>query len=70
MKIRIGNTVEHSLFGGDVLIGVIEEIEICKQGEKSGRPVKQCDTSKHNNGVLTLNNGHWCYFYQIRKIID
>lgn len=70
MIIKIGNTIEHSLFGGQVLTGIIKVIEICRQGEKTGRRVDQCDVSKHNNGVLDLDNGHWCYFYQIIRVLD
>lgn len=69
MVIKVGSTIKHSLFGGEILQGTIEEIEICKVGEKEGRAVSKCDTGKHKNGVVILDNGHWCYFDQIIKVI-
>ncbi len=69
MKIKIGDTIRHSLFSGKVLTGKVEEIQICRQGEKyGGRLVKSCDVSKHH-GVVDLDNGHWCYFYQVQQIL-
>ncbi len=68
MKVKVGDKIRHSLFGGQVLTGIVEDIQICRQGEKYGRSVKQCDTNKHH-GVLILSNGHWCYFYQVQQII-
>lgn len=70
MTIKIGSTIKHSLFRGEILQGTIEEIEICKRDEKYGRPVESCDIKKHKNGVVTLDNGHWCYFNQIIKVIN
>lgn len=69
MKVKIGDKIRHSLFGGHVTIGTIEDIQICRQGEKSGRSVKSANVKKHH-GVIDLDNGHWCYFYQIKNIIN
>ena len=32
------------------------------------RPVSKCDTSKHKNGTIDLDCGHWCYFYQVKSV--
>lgn len=68
MIVKVGDTIKHSLFGGEVLTGKVEEIQICREGEKYGRSVKAADVSKHH-GVIDLDNGHWCYFYQVIKIL-
>lgn len=68
MKIKIGDKIKHSLFGGQKLIGIVEDIQICRQGEKEGRPVKSADVRKHH-GVIDLNNGHWCYFDQVIMVL-
>ena len=70
MKIRVGSIVKHSLFSGEVLQGKVEGIEICRVGEKEGRIVSRCETNKHKNGVIVLDNGHWCYFYQLKELIE
>ena len=68
MKIKLGDTVTACLFGGKLVTGKIETIEICPKDSKYGRSVTQCDTSKHSNGTLDLDCGNWCYFYQIKSI--
>lgn len=68
-KVKIGDKIRHSLFGGEVLTGIVEDIQICRRGEKSGRSVKSCDISKHH-GVIDLDNGHWCYFYQVKNVLN
>ena len=69
MKIKVGDKIRHSLFGGKVLTGIVEDIQICRRGEKIGRSVESCDVSKHH-GVIDLDNGHWCYFYQVINILN
>ena len=69
MKVKVGDRIRHTLFGGEVLTGTIEDIQICRQGEKEGRSVKTADIRKHH-GVVDLDNGHWCYFYQIKNVIQ
>lgn len=67
-KLKIGDTVTATLFGGTVITGQVEDIQICRQGEKDGRSVKQCDLDKHSNGVIDLSCNNWCYFYQVKRI--
>ena len=67
-KLKIGDTVTATLFGGPRVTGTVEDIQICRQGEKEGRSVQSCDLDKHSNGVIDLSCGHWCYFYQVKKI--
>lgn len=68
MKVKIGDKIRHSLFGGEVLTGIVEDIQICRQGEKEGRSVKSADVKKHH-GVIDLDNGHWTYFYQVKEVL-
>lgn len=44
----------------------ITGIEVCDEGEKNGDPVDKA--SLDDNLVVTLDNGHWAYGDQIRKI--
>ena len=67
-KLKIGDAVTASLFGGELVTGKVEDIQICRQGEKEGRSVQSCDLDKHSNGVIDLDCGHWCYFYQVKDI--
>lgn len=67
MKIKIGDKITHSLFGGEICTGIVENIQICRQGEKSGRSVKSADVSKHH-GVIDLQE-HWCYFDQVIEVL-
>lgn len=68
VTLKIGDTVTAVLFGGEIVTGQVEDIQICARGEKYGRSVSQCDMDKHSNGVLDLSCGHWCYFYQVKRI--
>lgn len=69
MKIKIGDTVTACLFGGQLVTGKIESIEICACDSKYGRAVTRCDTNKHSNETIDMDCGHWCYFYQINQLI-
>lgn len=68
MKIKLGDTVTACLFGDKLVTGKIEGIEICARDSKYGRAVTKCDTSKHSNGTIDMDCGHWCYFYQIKSV--
>ena len=68
MKVKIGDKIRHSLFGGEILTGIVEDIQICRQGEKEGRSVKSADVSKHH-GIIDLQE-HWCYFDQVKEVIN
>lgn len=67
-KLKLGDTVTAVLFGGEVVTGQVESIEICARDSKYGRSVSHCDLDKYSNGVLDLSCNHWCYFYQVKKI--
>ena len=67
-KIKIGDTITASLFGGQLVEDKIESIEICARDSKYGRAVRRCDLDKHSNGTIDLDCGHWCYFYQVNQI--
>lgn len=68
MKIKIGDTVTACLFGDEHVTGKVESIEVCARDSKYGKSVTRCDTNKHSNGVIDLDCGHWCYFYQVKHI--
>lgn len=67
-KLKIGDTVTASLFGGELVTGQVEGIEICARDSKEGRSAQSCDLDKHSNGVIDLSCDHWCYFYQVKRI--
>ena len=55
MKVKIGDTISYKKWGNVTPSeAVIEGIEVCKAGEKYGRPVTKCDLSKHSEVVLDL----------------
>jgi hypothetical protein len=33
MKVKIGDKIRHYLFGGEVLTGKVEDIQICREGD-------------------------------------
>ena len=68
MKTKVGDKVIYKPWSGPNKTATIEGIQICRQGEKYGREVSSCNLDKHY-GVLDLDNGHWCYFYQVIKTI-
>ena len=69
-KVKIGSKVMYATFCSPTKTALIEEIEICKRGEKHGRSVSSCDLDRHSNGVISLSDGHWCYFDQVKRIIQ
>ena len=69
-KVKIGSKVMYTTFSSPTKTAFIEEIEICKRGEKHGRSVSGCDLDRHSNGVISLSDGHWCYFDQVKRVIQ
>lgn len=67
-KLKIGDTVQVKQWNGTIATAKVLSIEICREGEKSGRPVNSCNLDAHKNGTLVLDNNHWCYFYQVQRI--
>ena len=65
-KLKVGDTVTAPLWR-QLVTGKVEDIEGCTDS-KEGRSVSKCDLDKHNNGVIDLDCGHWCYFYQVKSI--
>ena len=71
MKIvKIGDEVMYVTFSSPTKTAIIEGIEICNRGEKNGRSVNSCDLEQHLNGTITLSDGHWCYFDQVKRVIQ
>jgi len=51
---------------------IIEDIEICREGCKNGRPIKSVDWDTVKEGrkiVVNLDNGHWAYGNQLTQIL-
>lgn len=70
-SVKIGTKVKHTLYGGGYYEGVVESIEKCEDGEKYGELVDSMPMRKKcENYVLCLNNGHWCYGYQVLEILE
>lgn len=66
-----GSRVAYKPWGREPLrIATIENIEICERGEKCGRSVSKYDFGLHKDIVVDLSDGHWCYGYQIKNIIN
>ena len=69
-KIKIGDIVRYKPWGNRAIqTAKVKCIEICRNGQKSGREVSFCDLDKHSEVVLDLDDGHWCYKYQIVEIV-
>lgn len=67
-KLKIGDVVTYTLFDNEELhTGVVNGIEICREGMKYGRFVRSCDLDKHKNGIVCMPM-HWCYFDQVKSI--
>ena len=46
-KIKIGDEVVYQTWSREKKNATVEGIEICREGEKYGRPVESCDIDKH-----------------------
>ena len=69
-NVKIGDEVMYVTFSSPTRKAIVEQIEICKRGEKYGRCVSSCDLDCHSNGVISLSDGHWCYFDQVKRVIQ
>ena len=48
----------------------ITSMELCEcEGDKYGDPVKEAPVTEIERCVFDLNDGHWCYGYQIDSIV-
>lgn len=69
--ICVGSKVDYKPWGDNNLrTAQIQNIEVCKEGEKYGRSVNSVDLRKQRNVVLDLSDGHWIYGYQIKHILN
>lgn len=68
-KLHIGDQVHYRTWSNEKKTATVERIEICRRGEKHGHSVSSCDLDRYSNGVIELDNDHWCYFEQVLKII-
>jgi hypothetical protein len=72
-KLKVGDTVLwRGGFGSDApKKAIVEGIEITNGG-KYGDPVDEVDWTKvyDRNVTVDLNNGHWAYASQIKRVIQ
>lgn len=54
---------------GEYATASVIDIEECENGEKYGTPVDSTPIEKVEDCVFTLDDGHWCYGWQIYEII-
>ena len=69
-RVKIGDQVEYATWTIRGRKATVKAIEICKHGEKNGRMVNSCDLNLHQEGTITLNDGHWCYFDQVKQVTN
>lgn len=67
--LTIGCTVRYHTWGGGPREARVDVIETCAAGSKYGRSVKRCAGWRGRNGVVDLDDGHWCYFDQIEEVL-
>ena len=68
-KVKIGDQVLYVPWSKPNRTATVKVIEICRRGEKNGHKVESCDLDQHQDGTITLSDGHWCYFDQIKQVI-
>ena len=69
-QVKIGDHVVYMPWSAPNRTAIVEAIEICRHGEKNGRMVNSCGLNLHQEGTITLNDGHWCYFDQVKQVIN
>ena len=68
--VKVGTEIVHTLFGGGSYTAKVLGIEKCPEGSKNGKPVSSMAMrNKDHNYVLDLDNGHWCYGYQVKEVV-
>ncbi|MBQ0074909.1 MAG: hypothetical protein KBT34_12035 [Prevotella sp.] len=67
--LKTGDRIRYKMWSGETVTAGVLGIELCKEGMKSGRPVKYCDLDKYDNIVLDLDNQHWAYGYQVKEVL-
>jgi hypothetical protein len=72
-KLRVGDKVRwrgNWGTGGSMVVEVVS-IEHVESGEKFGENVEEIDWDKvADEIVVTLDNGHWAYGYQLRPVLN
>ena len=71
--IKVGDTVLcRGRFGRESSLPVtITHLELCVEaGDKYGVPVAELPWSEKGRAVVDMNNGHWCYGYQIEPLVQ
>lgn len=69
--VKVGTKVGYrgSWGEGEYATASVVEIEECEIGEKYGTPVDSTPTENVENCTFVLDDGHWCYGWQITKIL-
>lgn len=68
-QVSVGDTILYQPWRGEPRTATVEQIEVCKRGEKYGRVVNTCRLDLCDNGTLILCGHRWCYFDQVKQII-
>lgn len=68
-QVSVGDTILYQPWSGELRTATVEQIEVCKRGEKYGRVVNNCNIDLYDNGTLILCGFRWCYFEQVKQII-
>lgn len=68
--LKVGDQVMwRGSFGSDApKKAVVENIELCRAGQKYGEPVDEVSWSDKDKIVVDLDNGHWAKGHQISPI--
>lgn len=72
-KITIGTKVIYRPAWGreQPKTAIVEAIDKCKhEGDKYGDSVTEISWRDKDYGTYSLNDGHWAYGYQIKKIVS
>ena len=67
-RLTVGDTIHYRMWSGEIVTAQVLGIELCKEGEKSGRSVNSANLDSHRNIVLDLSNNHWAYGTQVQQI--
>lgn len=70
MTIKINDTVIYTRWTGATATAKVLGIERCEPGEKYGEPVDSVTGADVEDANLELDNGHWCYGSQVKKVIS
>lgn len=72
-SIKVGTIIIYRLSWGTGALtkAKVRNIELCKnEWDKYGERVNEVSVNDVNRSVFDLDDGHWCYGYQVEEIIQ